>query len=69
MAQSTATGCDLAKLAKIKTRKANALTKMGKFAESVEAYESALQDNQDEMIKKGLQEAIERKEKADDEER
>ena len=34
--------CDLAKLAKIKTRKATALTKMGRYAESVKVYESAL---------------------------
>ena len=66
MAQNSDSGCDLAKLAKIKTRKANALTKMGKFADSVEVYESALQDNQDEMIKKGLQEAMEKKDRADD---
>ena len=31
----------------------------------MKVYESALQDNQDEMIQKGLQEAKERKENAD----
>jgi len=42
MVQNTNSSCDLGKLAKIKTRKANALTKMGKFADSVGVYESAL---------------------------
>lgn len=45
---------DYVKLAKAKSRKANALLKQGKFDESIAEYQSALLENNDHGIKMGL---------------
>lgn len=56
---------DFAKLGKILARKANALSMLGKFDESIDCYQSALLEHNDPKIKYALQQAKKSKNKAE----